>query len=592
MPIEINQLLRSTNSGKARKLLADTQIQSQFIFRSEGTQIPPDYELVHLEITNYLNRISKAKLTFRTRLAAGSPSDAVFYPGKRIKISGGYQGDLEELFEGIVVRFGIESSKGPRRLVLELQHDAIILTKGKKNRSFQEMTDSEIWESILSAHRLAWNIQSTNFTHSEMIQFGSTDWDFLLARAEANGRLIRMERNLVEIITPNPTSEALLSLQNGPIIQECQLELDAFSQLSEAVGITWNPSNQEIEEEKAEEGNWDTSGKLTGKELAEVVNSGKISFAHGGNRAAEELKSQADNSLMRSRMAKVRGTFKIFGYPFGDSLGEYLKLSGWGDPFDGKVLISGIAHQFTLDQGWSTQLTVGMPSSNLSPKPISDNEGAEALQRPSVRGLHVGKVVRLEADPDGAFRIAVRIPILGNHDQEIWARMAHTNAGAQRGVIFYPEIGDEVILGFLNEDPRDAIILGSVNSSAIPSPVTPSDDNFQKGIFTRSGMKLVFDEDEKSVTINTPSGNQICLNENEKTVALADQSGNRIKLNPNGIELSSPNSIQITSGSEVKIQGTTIEIQAAAILKAVGLGGAELSSSGLTSVKGSIIQIN
>lgn len=137
------------------------------------------------------------------------------------------------------------------------------------------MKDSEIWESILHANQLIGEPVETVYTHEKMIQFGSTDWDFLLARAEANGRLIRMVRNRVEIFTPNPNREALLSLQNGPIIQESELELNAFSQVAEAAGVTWNPSSQEIDEEKGAEGNCDTSGKLSGKELAEVVNSGK-----------------------------------------------------------------------------------------------------------------------------------------------------------------------------------------------------------------------------------------------------------------------------------------------------------------------------
>ncbi len=592
MPIEINKLLQKLNLGRTRKPSTKTVFESPFTIASDGKVISPDYDLLHLEITKKLNQIPSAKITFRTRLTADNRADEMFYPGKRIRISGGYQGDLEELFEGKVVKFGIESSKGPRRVVLELQHDAISLTKGKKNRSFRNMKDSEIWESILRANQLIGEPVETVYTHEKMIQFGSTDWDFLLARAEANGRLIRMVRNRVEIFTPNPNREALLSLQNGPIIQESELELDAFSQVAEAAGVTWNPSSQEVEEEKSEEGNWDTSGKLSGKELAEVVNSGKINLIHGGNRAAEELKSQAENYLMRNRMAKVKGTFKFMGYPFVDSLGEYLTLASWGDVFDGKALISGISHHFSIDQGWSTQLTIGMPQPSFSDQKSSCADETEGRWSPPVRGLLIGKVIGLENDPQGAFRIAVSIPILESQDQEIWARIAHPDAGDQRGMIFYPEIGDEVVLGFLNEDPRDAVILGSLNSSANPSPLTPKDENFKKAIVTKSGMQLVFDEDEISIEIKTPGGNQISVNEREKIVMMSDQSGNRVKLDPNGIELYSPKSIQITSESEVKIQGTTIEIQAQANLKAEGSAGAELSSSGVTTVKGSLIQIN
>lgn len=590
MPIEISKLLLTLNSGKTRKPSTRTVFESPFSITTDGSQIPQDYDLLHLEITNSLNQIPSARLTFRTRLTAWSKEDEVFFPGKRIRISGGYNGDIQEIFEGKVIKFGIESSKGPRRLVLELQHDAIILKKGKRNRSFQNMTDSDICGSILSTHRLAWEVHPTSFSHPKLIQVNSTDWDFLLARTEANGMLIGVVNNEVRIFSPNPNQESQLSLENSPVVQESELELDAFSQVSEVSGVTWDPNNQTVSEEKGEEGNWDTVGFLSGEELAEVVNSGKISLAHGGNRGSEELKSLADNYLMRSRMSKVKGTFKILGYPFGDSLGEYLTLAGWGDALDGKALISGISHHFSVDQGWSTQITIGMSPSSFSNTASTDTEDVGARLLQAIRGLQIGKVNRLEQDPDGAFRIAVKIPILG--DQEIWARMVHADAGDQRGLIFYPEIGDEVVLGFLNEDPRDAIILGGLNSLAKPSPLTPSDDNFKKGIFTRSGMKLLFDEDNKSVTIETPNGNLFSLNENEKTVSMSDQSGNRIKLDQTGIEIYSPKEILITSGHDVKIEGTNIEIDASSSLKAEGSAGAELSSSGVTTVKGSLIQIN
>ena len=592
MPIDINQLLSRLQSIQSRKTTLKPDVEIPFSIMSEGQLVPDAYELIQLEINHELNQIPFARLVFRTRLKPGSTADEIFYPGQRIRISGGYEKNFQELFEGKVVKFKIESSKGPRRIVLEIQHDAIVLKKGKKNQSFQQMKDSEIWESILSAHRLAWTAHPSNFTHPEMIQFNCTDWDFLLARAEANGRLVRMTGNRVEIFTPNPNQEAALSLNNESIVRDFDLELDSLGQVSEVAGVTWDASNQKIREENSEEGNWDTSGKLSGKELAEVVESGKTTLAHGGDRASEELKSQADNYLMRSRLSKVRGTFKIFGYPFDKNLGDYLLISGWGAAFDGKALISGFSHHFTLAQGWSTQITIGLPDSTLADQSCICTGETGTRFLPPVQGLQIGKVTRLENDPAGAFRVAVRIPILGNQDQEIWARIAHPDAGDQRGMIFYPEIGDEVVLGFLNEDPRDAIILGSLNSIAKPSPFVPQDDNIQKGIVTRSGMQLVFDEDEKSIEIKTPSGNLISVNESEKKILMSDQSGNRVQLDQTGIELHSSKSIHITSNGDVEIQGINIELKATATLKAEGSATAELSSSGVTKVKGSLVQIN
>jgi len=56
--------------------------------------------------------------------------------------------------------------------------------------------------------------------------------------------------------------------------------------------------------------------------------------------------------------------------------------------------------------------------------------------------------------------------MISTSDDGIWARISTLDAGKQRGTFFRPEIGDEVIVGFLNDDPRYPVVLGMVNSSA------------------------------------------------------------------------------------------------------------------------------
>lgn len=92
MPIEINKLLRGISSGKTRKPSTITSIEAQFTFLSDGTTIPQDYDLLHLEITKKLNQIPSAKITFRTRLTADNRGDEIFTPVKE----SGFQVDTKE----------------------------------------------------------------------------------------------------------------------------------------------------------------------------------------------------------------------------------------------------------------------------------------------------------------------------------------------------------------------------------------------------------------------------------------------------------------------------------------------------------------
>jgi uncharacterized protein involved in type VI secretion and phage assembly len=120
-------------------------------------------------------------------------------------------------------------------------------------------------------------------------------------------------------------------------------------------------------------------------------------------------------------------------------------------------------------------------------------------------------------------------------------------------MVFYPELDDEVIVGFLNDDPRNAVILGALHSQNAASPVEAADANPEKGIYCREGMKLVFNDEEKSVTIETESGNKISVSDNDQKISIEDQRGAKIEFTAQGI------TIDAGSGN-VTVKGTVINL--------------------------------
>src|SRR6185437_373730 len=96
----------------------------------------------------------------------------------------------------------------------------------------------------------------------------------------------------------------------------------------------------------------------------------------------------------------------------------------------------------------------------------------------------------------------------------------------QRGTFFRPEIGDEVVVGFLSEDPRHPVVLGMLHSSAKPAPESAKDANDRKGYVSREKMQLIIDDKKKSIVCGTPAGNTMTLSEDDKGITLKDQNGN------------------------------------------------------------------
>jgi len=106
-------------------------------------------------------------------------------------------------------------------------------------------------------------------------------------------------------------------------------------------------------------------------------------------------------------------------------------------------------------------------------------------------------------------------------------------------------------VGFLNNDPRFAIILGSVYSSKIKPPYPPDKDNSIKAIVTKNDLKLEFNDKEKIITIETPGGNKAILSDQEKSITLEDLSENKISMTKNGITIESPKEIKIIEGAKL-----------------------------------------
>ena len=210
---------------------------------------------------------------------------------------------------------------------------------------------------------------------------------------------------------------------------------------------------------------------------------------------------------------------------------------------------------------------------------------------PGVNGLHIGVVTKLESDPQGEDRIQVKVPLIDNSAEGTWARMATLDAGKERGSFFRPEVGDEVVLGYINDDPRNAIVLGMLNSKKLPAPLPAADDNHEKGFVTRSKIKLIFNDDKKSVTVETPGGQSLVIDDDAGTVTVKDKNNNMMEMSSGGITVESGADMTFKATGNVSIEGVEVKIKASGSLGLEGAS-AELKASANTVVKGAMVQIN
>ncbi len=574
---------------------SSTELPSMTVL-SDGQEVGGEFAVRSVYIHKSFNKISVARLVL---LDGDIPNEDfpasnedLFIPGKEIEIKLGYHGDEETVFKGIITKHSLRSQRPNSSLLeVEVKDAAIKMTIDRKNKYFAEVTDTDIIEEICNEYGITNEIEATVGDHFEMVQHYVTDWDFIVTRAEANGMLVLPDDGTLIVKKPSFSGSAVLDLVYGQNIIEFETCLDALHQYEAVTSKAWDFTNQELTELDGNDPGFADQGNLPSTELASVIGLQTLDIRHSGRLDQTELQNWADSTLLRSRLAKIQGRIRIIGFN-GITPGDLIDLSGLGDRFNGSAYVSAVSHVFGRESIWYTDLHIGFSEKWLI------EQYTNVMDRPAggllsgVNGLQVGKVTAIHDDPDGEDRVQVRLPVLDLDGDGIWARVSTLDAGENRGSFFRPEVDDEVIIGFINDDPRDAIILGMVHSSAKPSPVVAEESNPIKGFVTRSEMKLLFDDDAVTFTIETPNGNKILISDDEGSINIEDQNGNTIVMDSSGIAYESASDITFKASGNIKIEGTNVELKASASLKAEGSGSSELSSSATTIVKGSLVQIN
>jgi len=568
----------------------------------EGDEVDPVYQLLSLSITKEMNRIPVAKIIFRDGDAAKQTFELseqnFFVPGKKIQINIGRDSLNTQAFKGIIIKHSIKvKANGNSQLQIECMDESVKMTIGRHSPYFENVKDNEVFDELISKYGLQSDTETTGLKHKELVQHHISDWDFMLLRAEANGMLVNVDDGAIKILKPAIQSTEALEINYGSSVLEFEAEMDARNQYKSVNALSWDYSNQQLFKADTSSADFTEEGNISASDIADAISPDKFQMHHSGHKLEQELQDWTDGIMLRSRLAKIRGRARFTGVST-IKPGDTVKLSGVGKRFNGKAYVSAV-RQDIGGGTWETQIQFGLDPNRYAFVHHDLNDAASGGLVGGISGLQIGIVVQLENDPDGQDRVLVRIPVIDNDAQGIWTRVASLDAGNERGAFFRPEINDEGIVGFMNDDPRDPVLLGMLNSSNKPAPITAQDANDEKGFTTRSKMHLSFNDKTKTIVIDTPAGNSITIDEQSQKIEIVDQNQNKLTMASSGIKLESPLNIDIKAGgvltlgagASLAISGPSLSVKADADVSIQGAI-AKLSSSGITEISGSLVKIN
>lgn len=497
-------------------------------------------------------------------------------PGAEVSVYfDGQQGRQDgPAFTGIVVEQALELHWDSAVLTLRMKHALARLESGCRSAVYAELSAAEIVNRLLRGQGVDCNnTAGMTAPQEQAIQFQCSDWRYVRALLDANDAWLLPRAQGVEILRPrlaakpHHTIDRLTAGAHGAAFDASW----TFNAQYQPAGVrfeAWNIERQEVVSVSAAPPALGT--KALDAARVKALNPQTWAIGHSAALMPQALELLANSLQSRLGQAAVQGEFKLAGSR-AYQLGQTLATTGFGECFDGSGIITAIRHHIDKSR-WTTTVSLGLSGLQAELSPL-----------PSIAGLHTGIVAEFEADPKDSERLRVALPILGN--QAIWARLALPHASKGSGFHFYPEEGDEVVVGFFDADPASPVVVGAMHNPVNRSPVPLSKENRRKGFTLRQedkelALALEFDGDvaavtlkahEDSVTLNdgvvVVSKSEVTLQTDKDSVSLKEgvavDSESRIALKASEDCLSMKDGVVIDSKSgaaEVQIRGKQIKL--------------------------------
>jgi type VI secretion system secreted protein VgrG len=433
-------------------------------------------------------------------------------------------------FHGILSGF----SQGGRNLrftryAAELVPQFWLLTRQVRSRIFQQMSVKDILTQVLASLDVTLELQGTYEPRDYCVQYRESDFQFASRLMEEEGIYYffkHTEDSHEMVLADSPQSHPEIPDPSRLIYEE----IEGGTRDEERI-LHWEKS-QDLRSGKYTL--WDHCFELPGKHLEaektilETVQAGKVvhKLKVGGNDALEiydfpgayaqrfdgispggggrpsDLQKIFDDSTRTVGIRMQQEALPSLVIDAASKCGHL--VSGYKFTLtrhfngDGMYVITSLSH--SGQQGFGTGLgnEVSEPSySNtftcipfaLPFRPV------RVTPQPLAHGSHTATVVgpsgeEIFTDKYGRVKVQFHWDRVGQNDADssCWVRVGTPWAGQQWGMIHIPRVGQEVIVDFLEGDPDQPIVVGSVYNAAQMPPYKLPDNKTQSGIKTKSTL--------------------------------------------------------------------------------------------------------
>lgn len=600
---EVSSTLVVTVDGSA--LASDVSALLTSAYVDNSTNVPDLFVLRFMDDGAAV--IGKAKLTIGSTVVLG------------VQRSG--PGGPQPLMTGEITALEQELAGGGTRTVVRGYDPSHRLFRGRRVAAYQKVSGSDLVRTVAGAAGLQLGtVDSTSGTLEHVTQEGVNDWTFLRRIAGdvgfdltvADGKLC-FRKPAAANAAPSASGGARqqpLAIEKGVNLVSLHAVVTAADQVPEVEVRGWDVTSKKASVAVAKAQTTSVSlPDVTPDRLASTFRSPKWVEGRSGSSYAQcQSAARAIAERLASSHAEIDGIVR--GNP-AMRAGVAVRLVGAGSPFDGSYTLTSTRHDFSED-GYLTSFSV----SGTSERSVYGLTAATgSAQRTSV-GVLTATVSDVK-DPQQLGRVRVAFPVLSDQYVSGWARTVQLGAGANRGAVVLPEVGDEVLVAFGMGDFGEPYVLGGLyNGKDNPSPgwgdhVDGGSGAVSRRAFTsRTGMvvEMVETAQEEQLTLSTSNGKQrVTLRQKAKEAIeiIAEGPVSVIAKQDAAVESTSGNvsikgtAITVEAKGDLTLKGVNVTVTAQAAAEISGLTAkvsgqttAELSASATTTVRGGLVRIN
>lgn len=334
-----------------------------------GLAIAPKSHITQVEILEDLEAPSMFAITLKAWDGETGElqwiDDSLFEPGNAVSIALGYDADLIPLIEGEITALEPEFASGSRPMLVVRGYDRRHrLMRGRKTRSFAEVTDSKIAGAIAQAAGLRFQgeteAKAKEQSRPYVLQHNQTDFEFLQGRAEQIGYEFFVEEGALVFRPMQPKGDS--TPVSDPVTLDRELDEVAFSprlsaadRVSQVEARGWDPAKKAAFLGKATVGQ---SGIDTGPKAS------KSAFGASTDAIADRpFLSQAEADLAAAARYKQRAVAYVTGDGScrgntGIRAGRTIALTGFGERFSGDYYVTSATHTYSPRGGYQTAFNV------------------------------------------------------------------------------------------------------------------------------------------------------------------------------------------------------------------------------------------